>query len=213
MENPSRDLPRALTITIALVIALYVLYQGSIFRALDLATIEGVYTSGFLFVGIPATLALVGDLGVYIVMGTIFIAILGALNATILSFSRVYFAVAQDYPRLKPLATLNEKYQTPVKALILTAGMALILVFFQIPDLISLVAFGGLVFNTLIFYSIFKTTQEEGAFVTPGYPYVPAISIGVTLLLLVAIFIQNPITSLIGVAVIALSVPVYLLIK
>ena len=213
MENPSRDLPRALTITIALVIALYVLYQGSIFRALDLATIEGVYTSGFLFVGIPATLALVGDVGVYIVMGTIFIAILGALNATILSFSRVYFAVAQDYPRLKPLATLNEKYQTPVKALILTAGMALVLVFFQIPDLISLVAFGGLVFNTLIFYSIFKTTQEEGAFVTPGYPYVPAISIGVTLLLLVAIFIQNPITSLIGVAVIALSVPVYLLIK
>ena len=213
MENPARDLPKALTITIALVIAVYVLYQGSLFRALDPATIEGIVGSGFLFIGIPATMALVGDFGVYIVMGTIFIAILGALNATILSFSRVYFAVAKDYPSLKPLATLDEKRQTPVRALILTGLMALVLVFFRIADLISLVAFGGLVFNTLVFYSIFKLQKEEGVFKTPLYPYLPAVSIGITLLLLVAIFIQNPVTSLIGVAVIGVSIPVYQLIK
>jgi len=91
--------------------------------------------------------------------------------------------------------------------------MALVLVFFQISDLISLVAFGGLVFNTLVFYSIFKLPKENGLFTTPLYPYLPAATIGITLLLLVAIFIQNPITSLIGVAVIAASIPVYLLVK
>lgn len=213
MENPSRDLPKALTITIALVIAVYVLYQGSLFRTLDTATIEGIVGSGFLFIGIPATIALVGDVGAYIVMGTIFIAILGALNATILSFSRVYFAVAKDYPKLEVIASIDERYQTPVRALLLTAIMALVLVFFQISDLISLVAFGGLVFNTLVFYSIFKLPKENGLFTTPLYPYLPAATIGITLLLLVAIFIQNPITSLIGVAVIAASIPVYLLVK
>lgn len=213
MENPARDLPKALTITITLVIAVYVLYQGSLIRALGPAAIEETVDSGFLFIGIPATIALVGDLGSYIVMGTIFIAILGALNATILSFSRVYFAVAQDYPSLQPLATLDEKRQTPVRALILTALMALVLVFFRIADLISLVAFGGLIFNTLIFYSIFRLPQEKELFQTPLFPFLPALSIGVTLLLLVAIFVQNPLTSIIGVAVIAVSIPVYQLIK
>lgn len=213
MENPTRDLPKALTITIGMVIAVYVLYQASIFRALDVATIEEIFNSGFLFIGIPATMALVGDVGVFIVMGTIFIAILGALNATILSFSRVYFAVAQDFPKLHPLATLDERRQTPVKALLFSALMALVLVPFQIGDLISLVAFGGLVFNTLVFLSIFKTPQEKGVFKTPLYPYLPVVSIGITVLLLVAIFIQSPYTSLIGVGVIALAIPVYHFIK
>ena len=213
MENPKRDLPRALSLTIGLVIAVYVLYQASVLRALDTGTIEGIVGSGFLFIGIPATMALVGDIGVYIVMGTIFIAILGALNATILSFSRVYFAVAKDFPKLNVIATLDERRQTPVRALAVTALMALILLPFQISDLISLVAFGGLVFNTLIFISLFKLKKKEDTFVTPLFPYLPMVSIGITLLLLVAIFVQNPLTSLIGVGVIAVAIPVYELIK
>jgi amino acid transporter len=125
----------------------------------------------------------------------------------------VYFAVAQDFPKLQPLATLDEHRQTPVKALLLSALMALVLVPFQIGDLISLVAFGGLVFNTLVFSSIFKTPHEKGVFKTPFYPYLPVVSMGITVLLLVAIFIQSPLTSLIGLGVIALAIPVYHFIK
>ena len=216
MENPHRDLPRALLITLVGVTLLYVFYQASILQSIDRATLQGTYDSGFLFIGIPATLALVGSWGSYIIMGTIFIAILGSLNASILSFSRVYFALADDFKALKPLATLNEKYQTPVKALILSAVMALILLPFQISDLISLVAFGGLVFNSLVFISIFinrKRDPEVEGYSVPFYPVLPAVTIGITLLLLVAIFIQNPIFSLVGVGVIALSVPVYYLLN
>ncbi len=216
MENPHRDLPRALLITLVGVTLLYVFYQASILQSIDQATLQGTYDSGFLFIGIPATLALVGSWGSYIIMGTIFIAILGSLNASILSFSRVYFALADDFKALKPLATLNEKYQTPVKALILSAVMALILLPFQISDLISLVAFGGLVFNSLVFISIFinrKRDPEVEGYSVPFYPVLPAVTIGITLLLLVAIFIQNPIFSLVGVGVIALSVPVYYLLN
>lgn len=214
MENPRRDLPKALLITLVGVTLLYVFYQASILQSIDQATLQGTYESGFLFIGIPATLALVGDWGSYIIMGTIFIAILGALNASILSFSRVYFALADDFKALKPFATLHERYQTPVKALVLSAVMTLILLPFQIGDLISLVAFGGLVFNSLVFISIFINRQrdpEAEGYSVPFYPVLPIITIGITLLLLVAIFIQNPIFSLVGVGVIALSVPVYFL--
>lgn len=212
MKNPRRDLPKALLITMVGVTLLYVLYQASIFQSIDQATLQGTYESGFLFIGIPATMALVGEWGSYVIMGTIFIAILGALNASILSFSRVYFALAADFKVLKPLATLNDTYQTPVKALIVSAVMALILLPFQISDLISLVAFGGLVFNTLIFISLFinrRRDPDAEGYSVPFFPVLPAVTIGVTLLLLVAIFIQNPVFSLVGLAVILLSVPAY----
>lgn len=212
MKNPRRDLPKALLITMVGVTLLYVLYQASIFQSIDQATLQGTYEGGFLFIGIPATMALVGEWGSYVIMGTIFIAILGALNASILSFSRVYFALAADFKVLKPLATLNDTYQTPVKALIVSAVMALILLPFQISDLISLVAFGGLVFNTLIFISLFinrRRDPDAEGYSVPFFPVLPAVTIGVTLLLLVAIFIQNPVFSLVGLAVILLSVPAY----
>ena len=216
MENPEKDLPKSLLITMILVTLLYVLYQSSILRVLDTGSINYIYTEVTSFIGIPATIELVGDIGFFMVAGTIFIAILGSLNASILSFSRVYFAVSKDYPVLSPLAKINEKTQTPVRALILTMVMALILLPFQISDLISLVAFGGLVFNTLIFVSIFifrkKDPNREG-YSVPLFPYLPYVSIGITLLLLVAIFIQNPIFSLIGTGVVVLAVPVYYLLK
>ena len=216
MENPEKDLPKSLLITMILVTLLYVLYQSSILRVLDTGSINYIYTEVTSFIGIPATIELVGDIGFFMVAGTIFIAILGSLNASILSFSRVYFAVSKDYPVLSPLAKINEKTQTPVRALILTMVMALILLPFQISDLISLVAFGGLVFNTLIFVSIFifrkKDPNREG-YSVPLFPYLPYVSIGITLLLLVAIFIQNPVFSLIGTGVVVLAVPVYYLLK
>lgn len=216
MENPEKDLPKSLLITMIIVTLLYVLYQSSILRVLDTGSINYIYTEVTSFIGIPATIELVGDIGFFMVAGTIFIAILGSLNASILSFSRVYFAVSKDYPVLSPLAKINEKTQTPVRALILTMVMALILLPFQISDLISLVAFGGLVFNTLIFVSIFifrkKDPNREG-YSVPLFPYLPYVSIGITLLLLVAIFIQNPIFSLIGTGVVVLAVPVYYLLK
>lgn len=216
MENPEKDLPKSLLITMILVTLLYVLYQSSILRVLDTGSINYIYTEVTSFIGIPATIELVGEIGFFMVAGTIFIAILGSLNASILSFSRVYFAVSKDYPVLSPLAKINEKTQTPVRALILTMVMALILLPFQISDLISLVAFGGLVFNTLIFVSIFifrkKDPNREG-YSVPLFPYLPYVSIGITLLLLVAIFIQNPVFSLIGTGVVVLAVPVYYLLK
>lgn len=216
MQNPQKDLPKALLITMVGVTLLYVLYQASIMQSIDQATLQGTYESGFLFIGIPATMALVGEWGSYIIMGTIFVAILGALNASILSFSRVYFALADDFKALKPLATLHANYQTPVKALIISAVMALILLPFQIGDLISLVAFGGLVFNSLVFISIFinrRRDPEAEGYSVPFYPVLPALTIGITGLLLVAIFIQNPVFSTVGLAVIVLSLPVYYLIN
>jgi APA family basic amino acid/polyamine antiporter len=214
MENPKEDLPKSLIITMILVTLLYVLYQSSILRILDTGTIDFIYNEVTSFIGIPATIELVGDIGFFLVAGTIFISILGALNASILSFSRVYFAVSKDYPVLNPLAQINEKTKTPVRALLMTMGMALILLPFRIPDLISLVAFGGLVFNTLIFFSIFifrkKAPNQEG-FSVPLFPYLPYVSIFITLLLLIAIFIQNPVFSLIGTGVVLLSIPVYYL--
>ena len=213
MKNPKRDLPKALAITILGVTALYVLYQFSVFRILSVAELEGIIGSGFVFIGIPATMTILNTLGQYIVMITIALGIFGALNASILTFPRVYYAMSQEEPALKTLGRVDEKSQTPIAAIVVSSVMALILLMFRISDLIALVAFGGLVFNSLVFVALFlfrrkNPTPSEG-YSVPGYPYLPAVTIGITLILLVVIFFQNPLSSLVGTAVILLSYPLY----
>ena len=217
MKNPSRDLPKALIATIVGVTLVYVLYQFSVFRILSVGELEGIIGSGFVFIGIPATMALLNTAGQYLVMITIALGIFGALNASILAFPRVYYAMSQHEPALAKLALVNEKTKTPVVAVIVSSIMASILLFFTIGDLISLVAFGGLVFNSLIFISLFKfrkaNVNQEGVYKVPLYPYLPIASIVITLFLLVAIFTQNPVPSLIGSAVVLLSFPLFYLIN
>ena len=219
MENPSKDLPKSLIITIVAVTTIYVLYQFSVFRVLSVpalqAIIDGdaILPGGFTFIGIPAAVTILNRAGQFLVMSTIALGIFGALNATILAFPRVYYAMSQQEPALAKLARVSEKTKTPVVAVVVSSVMASILVFFAISDLISLVAFGGLVFNTLIFISLFKfrkeSTTEEGVYHVPFYPYLPLLSIGVTLFLLLAIFIQNPVPSLIGTGVVIISFPIF----
>lgn len=217
MKNPQRDLPRALALTILGVTALYVLYQFSVFRILSVGELEAIIGSGFVFIGIPATMTLLNTLGQYIVMTTIALGIFGALNASILTFPRVYYAMSQEEAALKTLGRVDEKSQTPFAAILVSSVMALVLLLFRISDLIALVAFGGLVFNSLVFVALFlfrrkNPTPNEG-YSVPGYPYVPALTIGITLILLVVIFFQNPTSSLIGSAVIIVSYPLYLVLN
>ena len=219
MENPSRDLPKSLIITIVAVTTIYVLYQFSLFRVLSVPALEAIIDGdaivpgGFTFIGIPAAVTILNRAGQFLVMSTIALGIFGALNASILAFPRVYYAMSQQEPALAKLARVNEKTKTPVVAVVVSSVMALLLVFFAIGDLISLVAFGGLVFNTLIFISLFKfrkeSTTEEGVYHVPFYPYLPLLSIGLTLFLLLAIFIQNPVPSLIGTGVVIISFPIF----
>jgi len=68
--------------------------------------------------------------------------------------------MSKDKLFFKSFSKLNPKYHTPTIAIMASGAGAIFLLLFNLTDLISFVAFGGLAFNTLIFASVFIFRKE-----------------------------------------------------
>jgi APA family basic amino acid/polyamine antiporter len=217
VKNPGKNIPLSLIVSIGSVTLLYVMYQYSLFRVLSLAELRNIIEGGNIYVGIDAGYVLLGSIGMYIVMFTMLISVFGALNGSIIVFPRVYYAMSKDGVFFKKFSFLDKKYQTPVYAIIGSGVMAIILMVFGLDDLISLVAFGGLAFNILIFLSIFifrkKYPNMDRPYKVWGYPVSVIIVILITLVLLVAIFMESLTSSLYGTGIILIGLPMYYVFK
>ena len=212
-KKPGRNIPLSLIISIGSVTLLYVIYQYSTFRVLSLTDLQALIQGDNIYTGINAAYVLIGNIGMYLVMITMLISVLGALNGSIMVFPRVYYAMSQDGVLFPKFKDLHSKYKTPYYAIIGSAIMAIILLVFGLDDLISLIAFSGLLFNGLIFISLFifrkKYPNIERPYKVPMYPYLPALAIIVTGLLLVAVYVENIRSSLIGTGVLLIGLPIY----
>ena len=73
------------------------------------------------------------------------------------------------------------------------------------------------VVNILMVASVFRLRRRlggvPGAYLTPGYPLVPAVYILVLALLLASAIVYNPLDTVIGMAMTATGVPLYLWIR
>ncbi|MEC9485110.1 MAG: amino acid permease [Candidatus Izemoplasma sp.] len=213
VKHPERNLPLSLIISIGSVTLLYVLYQFSTFRVLSISELETMISGGNIYTGINAGFLLLGNIGMYLVMITMLLSVLGALNGAIIVFPRVYYAMSIDGVFFSKFKEVDSTYKTPVYAIIGSGTMAILLLVFGLDDLISLVAFGGLLFNTLIFISLFifrKTRPNiERPYRVWGYPFLPALAVIITVLLLIATYVENLQSSLIGTGLILLGLPIY----
>jgi basic amino acid/polyamine antiporter, APA family len=220
MKDAQRDLPKALTIAVLLVMSVYVLFVVGLYRILDVATLTsaagnamefgfdinavfGVFTA--IFSGLTDTLSL-------IVFGAIAISIFGALNGSILSFPRVYLAMAEDDTMPKVFKKIDTKFGTPWVAILGQTIVSIIIVLLgydNVNFLLTFILFGGLIFNTLIFFSIFKfrKTMKEAkrTYAVWGYPYVPAIAIAGMVILLVVTLLNSFVPTIIGIFVLLIG--------
>ena len=100
--------------------------------------------------------------------------------------------------------------------MIASGVMALTLLLFNVRELLTFVVMGGLIFNSLIFISVFifrkKYKDIERPYRIPGYPVIPIIAILGLVGLLVATLIQSLIPSLIGFGVLIIGFISYQLI-
>ncbi len=218
VRNPGKTIPLSLIITILSVTGLYVLFNMSIFRVLSLEELRVMIVDyEAYFIGIPAAMNLLGTFGLYLAMITMLISVFGALNGTIMTFPRVYYAMSKDDIFIDKFKYVHPKYKTPVYAIIGSGVMAIILLIFSLQDLISMVAFGALVFNALIFISLFifrkKMPNANRPYKAWGYPVLPVITVFITLLLLVATFAEDMTAAMIGTGFVLLGLPVYYLIE
>ncbi len=210
VSRPERNIPIGLIVGVALVAVLYMLVNAAVQYVLPASSIA---TSPR-----PASEALALALGVWgarIVSIGMAIAMLVALNGTIMSGARIPFAVARDGYFFKALAEVHPRFHTPSFAIIVQAVLSimLLLVVGSFQKLFSLTIFAEWLFYMIATSTVFVFRRRDPDAPRPyrtwGYPLVPALFVAAAAFLLYYTFAANLLNSAMGTAVILAGVPVF----
>lgn len=210
VRNPKQTLPRALIYGVTILTVVYILTSAAFMYLVPLEQV----TSGETFIA-QAGQVLFGQAGAHILSGVVIVAVLGSLAAVVMSAPRVYFAMARDGLFISAAAEIHPRYGTPARAIIIQATLATLLVLVGTFDTILsyfvfvVVLFIGLTVATL--FVLRRRVEQSIVYRTPGYPFTPIIFLLLIALLLCLLATNRPQQAGLGVAVVALGLPVYYL--
>ena len=206
-KNALTNIPRAMALSIGAVALVYVLFNMSIMRALDLEAIRAS--------DLPVALVLGNVFGPG---GTIAVAVLAiilastALNANIMGGPRILFGLARDglFPAM---ATRVNAGGTPHVAFAITAAMIVSMIFsgsfeFVFRLMGALIIFGFVIYDASLFRLRWTQPDLPRPFRAIGYPVLPALVLLIDTGLLIAFIAADPMSGLTMAALIALCIPI-----
>jgi basic amino acid/polyamine antiporter, APA family len=210
VRDPGRVLPRALLVGTAVVISIYLAANAAYLYVLPYAALRASP-----LVASDAMVRVLGTAGAGAVAAMVMISTFGALNGLVLTQPRVFYAMAAEGLLFAPLARVHPRFGTPHVAVASFALVALACVwsrtFEQLTEafvlgiwpFLALAAAGVLVL---------RRTRPDLArpYRTPGYPAVPLVFVAGTLWIVGSALVARPVTTLAGVGLRLLGVPVYL---
>lgn len=123
IREPQRNVPRALTIGMLIVIAVYVGANLSYHLVLPMPAVVKSPA-----VATDVSQALLGNAGAWVAALCVMVSTFGALNSNLLCGPRIYFAMARD--RLFPasIRQIHPRFQTPANAILAQTAWSLVLV-------------------------------------------------------------------------------------
>lgn len=215
VKNPGRNLPLALIGGGVVVMSLYLFVNSSYFHVLTPTQIASVPASSS--VAAEVVRRLLGPIAVTLMAAAMMTSSFGALHASILATARIPYALAKDGLVVKSLAHVSPRTHVPVRALMVQGFWACVLALSgEYDTLTDYAIFALTLFYALVAASIFtfrrREPNAERPYRTWGYPVVPILFLLVSGALIVQTFINTPRQSAIGVGLILLGLPVYLLI-
>ena len=214
VKHPGRNIPLAIIGSTILIIFLYVFVQIGYFYVLDPTAIASISTKSSVgstvvgsFVGFGTALA------VTIFTVGLMLSSLGTMHTSILSGSRIPYAMAQDGLMPKRLTKLN-RFKVPMTSIIAQGVISCILALSGSFDtLTDYVVFGSWIFYALVTSSVFvfriKYPDLERPYKAFGYPVVPVIFLLVAGWLLINTIMTQTFQSVVGIFLIALGLPFY----
>lgn len=212
VKDPERNLPRVLIYGTLIIIALYLLANVAYLAVLP---VEEIRQSRLVAADVAERL--MGTAGVAFVSVAVMVSTFGTLNGSVMTGSRILFAMAADGLLFKPIARVDKRFQTPGVAIALGAVLGVVFVLLGTFEQLADTFVTAIVpFYALAVAAIFVLRRRPGyqpPFRVPGYPVVPVIFIVATILLLGNAILDAtsrfPTLSVLG--VILLGIPVFFL--
>ncbi len=221
IREPRRTLPRALVLGVTGVVLLYLAVNAVCVYVLGPAGLAATTTPA----SAVMTRAFGSAGGRWIAFG-IAISALGFLTQSILTAPRVYFAMARDGSFFRSVAWIDPRRGVPTVAILLQAAMAIVIALSgRYDQILSYVVsmdflFFGLTATCLFVFRRRERTMEaraaggsrgsRGARV-PGHPWSTLLFIAASWLVVLASFIEYPLNSGIGLAILVVGIPAYYL--
>ena len=211
VQNPGRTLPRALVAGIGTVVLLYLATNAAYLYVLPFDTLR---TSSL--VASDTTVRVLGSAGAAAVAVMVMVSTLGALNGSVLANPRVFYAMANEGLLFRPLGRVHPRFATPHVSITVYAVLALVFVWSRsFEQLIESFVLGTWPWLALAVSGVIVLRRRRPdlprPYRTPGYPLVPLVFIAGTLLVVGTALVERPVTTLAGVGLTLLGVPLYLL--
>ncbi len=209
VADPGRNLPRAIVVGTAAVVAIYVATNVAYHYVLP---VDEVARSPL--VAADVMQALFGRGGAVAVSVFVMISSFSAVNGAMLAAPRVFFAMAEDGLFFPALARVHPRYRTPHVAIALSAllGMALVMSrsFESLASTFVLAAWPFYALSAAAVVRLRHTRPDlPRPFRVAGYPVVPAIFVTGVLWFVVDALVSDPIATIATFALIAISIPIY----
>jgi APA family basic amino acid/polyamine antiporter len=210
VKAPQRNLPRALIFGTAAVMITYLLTNYAYFRVLSPA--EAASSDRIAAVMMQRVL---GRWGADLVSVAAMISIFAALNGSILSGSRVPYALARDGYFFRRFSAVHEKHATPgFSILALSLWSAVLVLSGRYDQLVTLVIFPSWILYGMATAAVIvlrrKMPAAERPYKALGYPVVPCLFVLVAAFLTLQTLLNSARESLLGLGLILCGLPFYL---
>ncbi len=209
VKNPRRFLPRAISLSLILLIGIYLLLNLAYLRALPLEAFAGTDT-----VAADAAQRAGGPLGGQLVALAVMVSCFAAANGFIFTSARVYYAMSRAGAFFRGFGKLSHG-RAPKNATLWqglwASGIALTGTYDQLFTYVVVVSwlFYGLG-SAAVFVLRFRKPDLERPYRAFGYPWLPGLFTVFTAVLLGNTLITNPRDALIGLGITAAGIPLYL---
>jgi len=196
VREPRKNIPRAVFLSLAIVVPIYMLVAFVIIGAVDPP--EGIVAFEWLGelgeIGIARAAAQFMPFGTFLIMVGGLLSTMSALNATTFSSTRVSFAMGRDRALPDSFASVSAKTRTPHVALG-WSGLLIIFVALTLPiedvaasaDIMFILLFLQVNLAVITIRGKYGKNLKYG-FLLPFFPILPMIAIGMQFLLVLSLF-------------------------
>lgn len=210
IRDPGRNVPRALALGTAVVIAIYLGLNALYLYAMPVGELAAV--KGGLIDGASERLFTFGIADAVAVFTIVSIA--ASISAMTLAGPRVYFAMARDGCFFAGAGRVHERYHTPAIAIVAQAAWSGVLVLSgTLSELVTYTGFAVVLFSGIAVAGLFvlrhRHPDEPRPYRTWGYPFAPGVFVLAAIAMLASEVWSRPGPALAGVGVIAIGIPLY----
>lgn len=209
IRDPARSIPVALLCGLLIVGTLYVLLDVMYCRVLPFSRV-----AGSAHVASDAVAALFGHSGAAWLTVAMGISALATLHAVVMSESRVTYALARAGLFFAFAARVQPRYRSPEGALLFVGALgAVIALTGTFEELVSLYIFAIWIFFALGALALIRLRTKEPDLPRPyrvwAYPWTPLLFLIAALALTINLWLDQPIRSSVGLALILAGLPCY----